>query len=376
MDRRTAYTLAGLAGAVALCAVVFGRAPQAAASSARVPTDPGEVLESLPFAANDARSREISGLRRALAQSPRDLPRALRLARLDIQLSRERSDPRYLGHAQAALAPWWSLELPPVDVLVLRATIEQSLHDFEAALLDLAVRAAPDHAQAWLTRAVLTVRGRYAEARESCAHLVPLASNLVVTVCQTGVDSVTGHVVEAHARIVGARADRRHRGSAAVRAVPGRRRSGACCGEEPEARGQRRSCRKEVQHHRTTALGDLVVRGLRGSRNEPEDETEDRSAERVVDAADAVLLLRGVRAAHALAHVGVRLRRDEPVDVLAIRLPGVLRRHAGAIGLTEEDGSDSVGAERRQRLVEARGRVRCRIACLRPDAGLASVEEG
>ena len=119
MDRRTAYTLAGLAGAVALCAVVFGRAPQAAASSARVPTDPGEVLESLPFAANDARSREISGLRRALAQSPRDLPRALRLARLDIQLSRERSDPRYLGHAQAALAPWWSLELPPVDVLAL-----------------------------------------------------------------------------------------------------------------------------------------------------------------------------------------------------------------------------------------------------------------
>src|SRR4051794_33276849 len=108
MERRTLFTLGGLGGAVALCALLFGRAPQAAAQTWRVPTDPGEVLESLPFAASDARSREIAGLRRTLAAAPQDLPRAIRLARLDIQLSRERSDPRYLGHAQAALGPWWS----------------------------------------------------------------------------------------------------------------------------------------------------------------------------------------------------------------------------------------------------------------------------
>ena len=203
-SRRRAVTLAGLAGAVGLCALVFGRAPQTAASSARVPTDPDEVLESLPFPASDARSREIAGLRRALAASPKDLPRAVRLARLDVLLSRERSDPRYLGHAQAALAPWWNEESPPVDVLVLRATIEQSLHDFEAALTDLdrAVRLEPNHAQAWLTLAVvLTVRGRYREARESCGHLVPLASNLVVAVCQTGIDSVNGQAAPAYARL-------------------------------------------------------------------------------------------------------------------------------------------------------------------------------
>jgi Tfp pilus assembly protein PilF len=204
MDRRTLYTLAGLGGAVALSAIVFGRAPQPAAASWRVPTDPNEVLEALPFAASDPRSREIASLRRALAKNPRDLPRALRLARLDIDLSRERADPRYLGHAEAALAPWTNEESPDVDVLVLRATIQQSLHDFDAALrsLDLAVSRAPNHAQAWLTRAVvLTVRGRYDEARASCAHLVPLATNLVVIVCQTGVDSVTGKAGAAYMRL-------------------------------------------------------------------------------------------------------------------------------------------------------------------------------
>jgi Tfp pilus assembly protein PilF len=204
MDRRTLYTLAGLGGAVALCAIVFGHAPRAAAATWRVPTDPGEVLESLPFTASDPRSDEIASLRRALAKNPRDLPRALRLARLDIDLSRERADPRYLGHAEAALAPWASDESADVDVLVLRATIQQSLHDFDAALrnLDLAVTRAPTHAQAWLTRAVvLTVRGRYDEARASCAHLIPLASNLVVVVCQTGIDSVTGKAGAAFARL-------------------------------------------------------------------------------------------------------------------------------------------------------------------------------
>jgi Tfp pilus assembly protein PilF len=204
MERRTLYTLAALGGAVALSALIFGKAPQAAASSARVPTDPAEVLESLPYAAGDARSRQIATLRRTLALAPTDLPAALRLAKLDIQLARERSDPRYLGHAQAALAPWWAEEEPPVEVLVLRATIEQSLHDFESALRDLdrAVKIAPEDAQAWVTRAVvLTVRGRYDEARQSCAQLVPLASNLVVVVCQTGIDSVNGKAEASYVRL-------------------------------------------------------------------------------------------------------------------------------------------------------------------------------
>lgn len=203
MERRTVYALAGIGGAVALSAILFGRAPTAAASAPRVPTDPNEVLETLAFgsATSDPKSREASALRAELAKNPQDLELATKLAKLDIQLSRERSDPRYLGHAQAALAPWWTMEDAPVDVLVLRATIEQSLHDFEAALRDLdrALKAQPDHPQAWVTRAVvLTVRGRYDEARASCDRLARMTTPLVVAVCRTSIDSVTGKAKPAY----------------------------------------------------------------------------------------------------------------------------------------------------------------------------------
>ncbi len=44
---------------------------------------------------------------------------------------RARSDPRYLSYAEAALGPFWDLPSPPNDVLVLRATVRQSVHDFD-----------------------------------------------------------------------------------------------------------------------------------------------------------------------------------------------------------------------------------------------------
>ena len=54
---------------------------------------------------------------------------------------------------------------------MLHASILQSRHSFEAALVELdeALRARPDDAQAWLTRAtVLRVLGRYSEAASAC----------------------------------------------------------------------------------------------------------------------------------------------------------------------------------------------------------------
>ena len=195
MERRTLYTLGGLGGTLAILAAVFGHAPEASAKR-RVPTDPNEVLEKLATPANDPRSREVAELRKILKADPKNLPAAARLAQVDIQLSRDRSDPRFLGHAQAALEPWWTVADAPEEVLVLRATIEQSLHDFEAALRDLdrAVATRPTDVQAWLVRAtVLSVRGRYEEARESCAKVMPLAQRVVGTVCYAQIDGVTGN---------------------------------------------------------------------------------------------------------------------------------------------------------------------------------------
>ncbi|MCP3139797.1 tetratricopeptide repeat protein [Pyxidicoccus xibeiensis] len=170
----------------------------------RVPFTPvsdAVVLEQVPAAAGDARARERASLRRALASQPGQLELALRLARLDIEESRVRGDPRYLGRAQAALAPWWEAKTPPPGVRVLRATILQGRHDFPAALedLDAAVREDPRDAQAWLTRAVvLGVRGEHAEAARSCAPLTALAGPLTAAVCEAQVKSLAGQSRQAY----------------------------------------------------------------------------------------------------------------------------------------------------------------------------------
>jgi len=189
--RVAAIGLAGLG--LGLAVVLAGRSPAAAAAD-RVPTDPGEVL------AHTGGAGENAALRRALAANPRDLELALRVARADILLARQSSDPRYLGRAQAALTPWWTDDAPAA-VLVLRATIEQSLHDFPSALrhLDGALARDPDNAQAWLTRAVvLTVLADYDGARASCAHVPP---SLAETVCSTQIESLTGKSRAAHQRL-------------------------------------------------------------------------------------------------------------------------------------------------------------------------------
>lgn len=192
----------GLAAALALhCGV-----PPAEERVPFTPVSDGVVLERVPATAGDARARERAALRRQLAARPEQLDLAARLARLDIEEGRARGDPRYLGRAQAALAPWWDQASPPPGVRLLRATILQGRHEFAAALADLdaAVREDPGDAQAWLTRAVvLGVQGRHQEAARSCAPLAALAGPLTAAVCEAQVKSLAGHSQEAYALLAG-----------------------------------------------------------------------------------------------------------------------------------------------------------------------------
>jgi tetratricopeptide (TPR) repeat protein len=202
----------GAAGLLILIGAVLFR-PAAMADAPRIPGDPSEVLERLPAGAGDAREREQARLRRALSERPDDLATALTLAQLDIERSRSLSDPRYLGYAQAALARWWDLPSPPPEVVVLRATIRQSSHDFDGALADLdrALTLAPNDAQAWITRSVvLAVRGRYAEATKSCGPLARLAPDLVFVVCETSIEALTGRAADAYDRLEGTISRTRH----------------------------------------------------------------------------------------------------------------------------------------------------------------------
>ncbi|WIT14364.1 hypothetical protein PFX98_12280 [Paucibacter sediminis] len=153
-----------------------------------------EVLEQLP---------------RRLAAVPRQglaLPQALGLAQAALQRARQEGDPRELGRAQALLAPWWHLPAPPPAVRLLRASMLQTQHRFDAALQDLdALLAGAStplalRAQAELTRAaLLQLRGRWPEARSACTRLAGLsyaalgaAVQVHGRVCLAELDSLQG----------------------------------------------------------------------------------------------------------------------------------------------------------------------------------------
>jgi Flp pilus assembly protein TadD len=160
-----------------------------------LPRDGGQVLETLRSTAFDPADHEIRALRARLNAEPGNLTLACRFARLCIERSRSEADPRYLGRAQSALAPWWDIPAAPFDALVLRATIKQSQHDFTNALADLnlASHLDPRNAQVWLTRAtILTVLGDYTGARNACLPLAQLASGLIAVTATASVTSLNG----------------------------------------------------------------------------------------------------------------------------------------------------------------------------------------
>jgi tetratricopeptide (TPR) repeat protein len=160
------------------------------------PVDDALIIETLPVR-YDPSLAALGQLRRQVQQQPHDLAASLRLARSYIEAARRDADPRFLGYAQSTLASWPEDSHTPIDVRVLRATILQSLHQFDAALLelDVALKQRPGHAQALLTRAtVLQVRGRFPEAQRDCAALLESAGDVTAALCLASLASVTGRL--------------------------------------------------------------------------------------------------------------------------------------------------------------------------------------
>ena len=181
------------------CACVLATA----GAAPHIPASGSQVLERLPGGLDPAR-RELQGLRAALAAKPGDLTLATTLAQRYIEQSRRDGDPRYLGYAQAALAPWWNQPQPPSPVLVLRATLRQSTHQFGAALTDLdaVLKRDSGNSQAWLTRAtVQLITGDFAGARASCMRLYSRAPELVVQACLSSVGSISGQAGASYERL-------------------------------------------------------------------------------------------------------------------------------------------------------------------------------
>jgi len=169
-----------------------------------VPQSDGQVLERLPLAPSDPVLRRLRALNGQLTRVPNDLPLAVMVAQGYSELGRVTGDPRYAGYAQAALAPWWSLERAPQEVLVLRAALHQRMHQFDLALADLAtvLNINPRNVEARLMLATVNqVRGAYDEAREECRALQDLTEKLVWAACLANVNGATGRLRESYEQL-------------------------------------------------------------------------------------------------------------------------------------------------------------------------------
>jgi tetratricopeptide (TPR) repeat protein len=172
-----------------------------------VPKSDDEVLEKLATRPGDPKARALKAMRVELARDPRNLDVAVQLAQRYFEEAAAEGDPRFVGYAQAALTPWWSMPSPPVEVLVLRATLAQYRHDFAGALADLsaALEREPTHAQAWsLSATIKVVQADYDAARRDCAALAPLVVEAVAVGCGAFIDGLTGNARQAHAALTAA----------------------------------------------------------------------------------------------------------------------------------------------------------------------------
>jgi hypothetical protein len=186
------------------CAAAILAAAGHAGAAVYVPASDAQVLERLPFKPNDPVARDIARLRGQLQRDPRQLDIAVQLARRYYEMVGEEGDPRYLGYAQAALAPWWNMPQPPVEVQVLRASLGQFRHDFDSANSDLnqVLEREPRHVRARVLRAVLAiVQARYAAARADCVALRGLTSELLAVGCEATIDGLTGKAAAAYATL-------------------------------------------------------------------------------------------------------------------------------------------------------------------------------
>ena len=194
MDTADVVTFVRLSGFVLLMWVFSGWLPSVEASPF-IPTDDAQVLERLRINPIDPQARELRKLRDDLTRDPNNINKAVHLSKRYIEYGRAEADPRYTGYAQAALSPWWGLQKPPSEILLLRATIRQSQHDFEGALADLSLSLStdPTNPQTWLTRAlILQIQGHFEEAKRNCVPLLRLTSPLVAATCISGAGSLSG----------------------------------------------------------------------------------------------------------------------------------------------------------------------------------------
>ncbi len=321
----------------ALAAGLFLAGVIVAANAAPItPSRDDEVIEVLPATAGSR--GEDRQLRKALAARPDDQALALKVARRYLDQAHESGDPRFAGLALAALRAWPEPTSAPDDVLLMRATLQQYLHEFDAAVVNLRLLLARPgsgrNAQAWLTLAtVLRVQGRYADSDAACRE-----------VGRAGVDVYAS----------------------------------ACLAENAALRGETGAARKSFE----AMLADpRLPAGTRGWLTTSLAELEERDGRvAAADAAYRAVLRLGPDTYAAIAYADFLIAQHRPAEALEVlkdetRTDTVVLRLsiAGTIAKTAQGERDA--AEMRERIALANERPEARIFHGREQAMFALVVE-
>lgn len=165
-----------------------------------IPASDAVVLQLVPTT-TDPRVREFDLLRADFDRHPQDAIKAVALAKAYVNYGRSTGDARFLGRAMAVIDPFMKQAAPPIPVLLMHATIQQSRHFFEASRQELAhiLKLDPDSGQAWLTLAtVAMVQGDDDLANKACVQLANNAGNFMGMICSASLRSLTGHGKQAY----------------------------------------------------------------------------------------------------------------------------------------------------------------------------------
>ena len=190
--RPPCFSTGALAAGLFLALVIF-----AAEAVPIIPSRDDEVIEVLP--ATSGSRGDDRRLRKALAERPDDPTLAVKVAQRYLDQAHASGDPRFAGLALAALRAWPDPARMPADLLLMRATLQQYLHEFDAAVGDLRLLLARPgserNSQAWLTLAtVLRVQGRYADSDAACREVGGAGVSVYATACLAENAALRGEV--------------------------------------------------------------------------------------------------------------------------------------------------------------------------------------
>ena len=198
-------------GLILLAGALVALVSLSALATPIVPTRDDEVIDVLP-AVNGTRAEERR-LRQQLASAPHDPALALAAATRYLDQAHELGDPRFAGMAMAAIEPWKDEASTLDGVLLMRATIQQYLPEFDASaasLQRLLARPGEPRPQAWLTLAtVRRVQGRYADSDAACKQVARAGAALHANACAAENAALRGESARARGAFNALLADRR-----------------------------------------------------------------------------------------------------------------------------------------------------------------------